>query len=308
MEFQTPILLIVFNRPEKTQKLFEIIKKIKPKYFYVSGDGPRQNNNNDIILCNQVRDIFKKIDWNCKFKHQFKNKNLSLKKNVIESINWFFNDVSKGIILEDDCIPSKNFFSFCEILLNKYESNTKIMQINGSNGGLNYENVNQSSYFFSKINSTWGWATWRRAWECFDNNFENYEKNFMKKKIFDYYEDKEIANWMMKYFDKSYHNIDNIWSTNWAYTILKNDGLCISPLENLVENIGFDKTATSSNAEKFSNYRSQAIESFYIKNFADKVKYNKLNDQKYFYELISKIDPRARTSLLNKILNFFQKA
>ena len=61
MEFQTPILLIVFNRPEKTQKLFEIIKKIKPKYFYVSGDGPRQNNNNDIILCNQVRDIFKKL-------------------------------------------------------------------------------------------------------------------------------------------------------------------------------------------------------------------------------------------------------
>ena len=128
------------------------------------------------------------------------------------------------------------------------------------------------------------------------------------KKIVDYYEDKEIANWMMKYFDKSYHNIDNIWSTNWAYTILKNDGLCISPLENLVENIGFDKTATSSNAEKFSNYRSQAIESFHIKNFADKVKYNKLNDQKYFYELISKIDPRARSSLYNKILNFFQKA
>ena len=63
----------------------------------------------------------------------------------------------------------------------------------------------------------------------------------------------------------------------------------ISPLENLVENIGFDKTATSSNAEKFSNYRSQAMK-VYIKNFADKVKYNKLNDQKYFYELISKID------------------
>ena len=47
-------------------------------------------------------------------------------------------------------------------------------------------------------------------------------KNFYeKKKIVDYYEDKEITNWMMKYFDKSYHNIDNIWSTNWAYTILK---------------------------------------------------------------------------------------
>ena len=66
------------------------------------------NNNNDIILCNQVRDIFKKIDWNV-------NLNISLKiniikKNVIESINWFYNDVSKGIILEDDCIPSKNFF------------------------------------------------------------------------------------------------------------------------------------------------------------------------------------------------------
>ena len=105
--------------------------------------------------------------------------------------------------------------------MNKYRSNTKIMQINGSNGGLNYENVNQSSYFFQKSILPGVGPHGGEHGSVLIIILKIMKKNFMKKKIVDYYEDKEIANWMMKYFDKSYHNIDNIWSTNWAYTILK---------------------------------------------------------------------------------------
>ena len=54
MSFNTPILLIVFNRPEKTQNLFEIIKKIKPKRLFVSADGPREKQS-DLVNCENVR-------------------------------------------------------------------------------------------------------------------------------------------------------------------------------------------------------------------------------------------------------------
>ena len=90
MSFETPILLIVFNRPDKTQKLFEKIKTIRPKKLFVSADGPRENFKNDKLLCNETREIFKNIDWDCESKFKFSEKNLSCKTNVIDSINWFF--------------------------------------------------------------------------------------------------------------------------------------------------------------------------------------------------------------------------
>ena len=210
--------------------------------------------------------------------------------------------------MEDDCLPSLNFFDFCEKLLKKYQFEEKIMQINGSNGGLDYQDTNDASYFFSKINTTWGWASWKRAWDKFDENFEDYKLYEKKDKILNYYEDQEISDWMKVYFEKSLKNVDNIWSTNWAYTILKNDGLCISPIKNLVENIGFDKSATSNNADHFLPYRKKIDESFKIKRYADKIEYFKKNDQNYFYNLIKKIDPRAvRNSFKSQIKRIFYK-
>ena len=276
MKFEIPILLIVFNRPDKTKKMLEILKILKPKNLFVSADGPRNNNKNDIVLCEEVRQLVNNINWDCKLKTKFSTENLSLKKNVIQSINWFFNNVDQGIILEDDCLPSLNFFDFCEKLLIKYQHEDKIMQINGCNGGLDYEDTNNASYFFSKINTTWGWASWKRAWKKFDENFEHYKLNEDKGVILNYYEDPEITNWMKVYFEKSITNVDNIWSTNWAYTILKNDGLCISPLKNLVENIGFDESATSKNANLFQPYRKKIDESFILKKYAKEIKYLKM--------------------------------
>ena len=305
MQFSVPILLIVFNRPEKTKKILKILEKLQPKYLFISADGPRENNKNDIILCEEVKQIISKINWDCELKTKFSKENLSLKKNVIQSINWFFNNVEQGIVLEDDCLPSLNFFDFCEKLLKKYQYEEKIMQINGFNGGLVYENINDASYFFSKLNTTWGWASWKRAWLKFDNNFDGYE-NF-KNKLEDYYENSDIARWMKIYFDKSISNKDNIWSTNWSYTILKNDGLCISSMKNLVENIGFDNSATSGKSELFSKFSKSVDNNFTLDEFTNTIVYKKKNDEKFFYELVEKIDPRAKTNILDKIKKIFMK-
>ena len=70
-----------------------------------------------------------------------------------------------------------------------------------------------------------------RAWLKFDNNFDEYKKYKNNKIIDKYYGNREISKWMQIYFEKSIDNKDNIWSTNWSYTILKNDGLCISPMK-----------------------------------------------------------------------------
>ena len=128
------------------------------------------------------------------------------------------------------------------------------MQINGTNLDVDYSNLTDDAYFFSKLNHTWGWASWRRAWIKFDKKLDNYpivKKNGLIQK---YYVDNEISNWMIRYFDKTYENKDNIWSSNWSFSILTEDGLCISPTFNLVKNIGFDGSGTSGKAKKFAKF------------------------------------------------------
>lgn len=308
MSYNTPILFLVFNRPEKTQIIFDIIKKLKPKKLYISADGPRKNRIKDNLLCDQVRSIVKKINWDCEQKIKFNNTNLGCKINVIESIDWFFSNVEEGIILEDDCVPSESFFYFCEELLSKYKNNEKIMQINGFNSGLNSYLDTDDSYYFSKLNTTWGWATWRRAWQKFDYNLESYIEFKQKGKIKEFYKDKGISKWMEKYLDKTFNKEDNIWSINWAFSILKNSGLCITPNINLIENIGFDKQSTSGKTEIFNKW--QETKSFEIQSITHprEIEHN-LKLDRLVFNIIKKIDPRASKFyyLINLTKKIFKK-
>ena len=299
MLFDIPILLILFNRPEKTQQLSDVIKKIKPRYLYVCCDGPRNNNTHDIKLCSDVRKIFDKIDWECNFNKIYNEKNKSCKINVIESINWFFKNEEKGIILEDDCIPDLTFFNFCKILLEKYEFNEHIMQINGHCN--NQSSPNNETYYFSKLNSTWGWATWKRAWNKFTTKMDDFVEKKNTKAINLFYQNNDISEWMQKYFEKTFNGEDKIWSLNWAYCILKSDGLTISPFKNLVYNSGFDGSGTSGSSKQFNKFSDIKVNSINEINHPNKIYYNKIFDENFFYNCIEPVDKRAKGSFLKKL-------
>src|SRR4051794_16793681 len=117
---RSPLLFIIFNRPDTTQKVFDQIKKAKPTRLYVAADGPRITRTSDYILCKQTRNIVNDIDWDCEVKTLFREKNLGCKEAVSSAITWFFENEEEGIILEDDCLPADSFFKFCDLLLEKY--------------------------------------------------------------------------------------------------------------------------------------------------------------------------------------------
>ena len=108
--FTTPVLFLIFNRPDTTQKVFDAIKKAKPKQIFVAADGPREDKEGEKEKCEQARKVIEKIDWDCKVKTLFRDKNLGCKVAVSSAIDWFFENVEEGIILEDDCLPSQSFF------------------------------------------------------------------------------------------------------------------------------------------------------------------------------------------------------
>ena len=160
-----PVLILAYNRPIYTKKLIAALKKIKPKNIYISCDGPK-NNQEDINNCNQTRDVFNSINWNCNIKTNYFPNNLGCRKGISRGINWFFKYEKQGIILEDDCIPTNYFFYFCNKMLMKYKNNPKVHCIGGVNF-LKTKNIKES-YYFSKYNHCWGWATWKNSWELND--------------------------------------------------------------------------------------------------------------------------------------------
>ena len=108
------ILLIIFNRPETTTKVFEAIRNICPKKLYVASDGVRLGYVDDEEKCKAAREITEQIDWPCEVKRFYQEQNLGCSKGPIFALNWFFSFEEEGIILEDDCLPHEDFFIFCE--------------------------------------------------------------------------------------------------------------------------------------------------------------------------------------------------
>jgi hypothetical protein len=242
MSFKTPILLITFNRLDTTIQVFEQIKQQKPKYLFISSDGPRQNRADDFAKIEEVRNyILQQIDWDCEIKTLFHEKNQGCGLGVSGAITWFFDNVEQGIILEDDCIPYPDFFGFCEENLNHYKNDDRIWAISGTNlqGGIQR---GTGSYYFSNYGGIWGWATWARAWKHYDYNMKTYNQFVKSKSIKNIFKDpRQQKHWIAVLNTAA--KVDT-WDYQWLYTHWFYNGLCIVPNVNLIKNIGFNADGT----------------------------------------------------------------
>jgi len=241
---ETPVLLLIFNRPSKTSKVFESIRSAKPTRLYIAADGPRKTKEHEFEICQQTRNIvLKGIDWECEVKTLFREENLGCKIAVSEAITWFFQNEEKGIILEDDCLPDLSFFNFCSELLVKYEDDNRIMHITGSNF-INDKLQLDHSYYFSRFPNIWGWATWKRAWKKYDASMSTFS-SFLGEGGFDnIFSDSIMADFFFHFSRIVHSGSFNTWDLQWVYCVLTNNGLCVVPNINLVANIGFDNEAT----------------------------------------------------------------
>jgi hypothetical protein len=243
-ELTTPVALIIFNRPDKTKKVFEEIRKVKPAELFIIADGPKKNNDEDNHLCLETRDIVEKIDWDCKVHKDYSNNNIGLRKRVSTGLNWVFEHTEEAIILEDDCVPHPTFFRFCEELLDYYRNEEKIMAIAGTNF-ISLQKPENNSYFFSAFVNVWGWASWRRAWINYDdkiNDWPNLSKGDFLLKIL---RDEKSVKYYNTILQEVYEEKINSWAYRWLFSCWQNDGLIIIPAVNSVTNIGFGKEATN---------------------------------------------------------------
>ncbi|MBP7796691.1 MAG: hypothetical protein KA059_07965 [Elusimicrobiales bacterium] len=235
-----PILFLIFTRPDTTKQVFEEIRKAKPPRLYIASDGPRENKEGEKERVEAVRKyVLEHIDWDCEVKTLFRDKNLGCGRAVSQAITWFFENEEMGIILEDDCLPSQSFFWFCEDMLEYYKNNDDIGMISGFNPFSNEINVN-SSYFFSKYNLCWGWASWRRVWDKYDIEMKGW-KNDRNGYLLKRFSNNHLVQKYWKHlFDIFYFKIDESgWDAQFSYLLFRENKLTVVPSKNLIKNIGY---------------------------------------------------------------------
>ncbi len=245
-----PVALIFFNRPDQFEKVFNIIKEVRPSKLFLIQDGARENNEADISNVKKCREILEDIDWECEILKDYSSENLGCGKRIFTGLTNCFKNVDRLIILEDDCVPSKSFFNFCKEMLEKYIEEPRIGMITGMNH-LNTFNKIKSDYFFARVGSIAGWATWKRVWELvdFDMKFLEEEENIRILKNIDKYD----CIWKGVY--KQALDKKNIlarggkltsWSTQYGIATILNSPLIIVPRVNLMSNIGLSTESANS--------------------------------------------------------------
>lgn len=262
-----PILFIAFNRPEETRTTLTKILSNNPARLYVYVDGPRPGNKQDEINQEKVVHVIKELCSGYEnIQIHIRTKNLGCKKSVSSAIYDFFKHETKGAIIEDDCLVSNSFFKYCSLLLDKYETDKRILSINGCNFGFREKPVN--SYGFCSTMNMWGWATWRDRVELVDYNLSEWRrKSTLRKLMFLWkafpnctkYDLLWIRYWLLT-FNKTL-SLDT-WDYQWVYCGWRNRMLSVFPYSNLVSNIGFSERAThtSNSTHYLGNLETEELE------------------------------------------------
>lgn len=239
---KTPVILIIFNRPEETQRVFDAIRAAQPEKLIVIADGPR--NPQEKLKCDAARAIIETVDWKCEVIKDYSEENSGPRKKLSLGLIKAFQQVDRAIVFESDCLPDPTFFPFCEELLEKYKDDERIMHIGGNFFQHRNKKFNSNdSYYFSNIPHIWGWATWSRAWKFYDPDLKQWpdmrEKGILRKTL----TDPAVYEYWETVWNQYYEHKLPSWDGQWTFACMLKGGLSVTPTRNLVTNIGFGPQA-----------------------------------------------------------------
>lgn len=257
---KTPVALLIFKRPETTEKVFEAIRQAKPPKLLVVADGPRADKPGEAEQCAAARAIIDRVDWDCEVLKNYSDVNLGCGLRPATGITWVFEQVEEAIIFEDDCLPHPTFFQFCEELLSKYRNDERVMAIAGTSLVGEWRSPLQS-YYFSQFGGNWGWASWRRAWKFFDYNIKLFPQLLEAQFLEHYLREPKYYLYWKKLFQEIYEFPDrSCWDYQWLLACWMQNGLRICPEVNLITNIGFGANATHTFSDNpLANVQTQEI-------------------------------------------------
>ena len=244
MSTTEPVLIIGFNRPDHLKSLIERLRDVQPETIYLALDGPRDSQ--DEAQVRECQALASSIDWTDDVHTQFQARNLGCGKGVTAAITWFFDNVDRGIILEDDILPEPSFFPFCSELLDRYQFDERVFAISGCNPVPSEGQTNpEAAYRFAQVTHVWGWATWKRSWQRYHLAMDGW---YRRMSLPDFWRrtGRSLPGalfWAGNFEAVRRGDVDT-WDWPMIFASMESGQLTATSNVNLVTNIGFGENAT----------------------------------------------------------------
>lgn len=246
-----PVILFVYNRPLHTLETLQALAKNILFYdstLIIYSDGPKNTSKIEIDKINEVRKVLKQKKWSKKVIIHENTVNKGLATSVIDGVSETINLYGKVIVIEDDLICGKGFIEFMNKALNNYENISSVMSVSGYVFPNVYRFVNSPFFIFGGT-STWGWGTWKRAWEKLNLDGQSIREE-IKSKGKEYEFNFQDSYPYMKLLNDQINGIVSSWGILWYASVFLNKGLGLFPNKSLIKNIGWDGSGTHSSQNK----------------------------------------------------------
>lgn len=235
------VLILFFNRPQQLSQVFEQVRKARPSRLFLYQDGARGER--DVPGIEACRKIVSQIDWECDVHHNYQQVNAGCDPSNYNAQKWAFSLSDKCIIFEDDSIPSVSFFRFCKEMLDKYEHDTRISMI----AGFNPEEITPDvpyDYFFTTTFSIWGWASWRRVIDQWDEHYTFLDDTFNMQQLRGLIKERKFRSDFLFMCQRHREHQKAYYETIFHASILFGSGLSIVPTRNMINNLGATADST----------------------------------------------------------------
>ncbi len=250
MQHFAPIALFVYNRPQHTERTLKFLKQnllAADSRLFIFSDGPKAAADEDPVK--EVRALLKTVEGFKSVEVIERKVNMGLADSVIAGVNRLVKDYHQVIVFEDDLITSPHTLNYFNDALNRYRNEPKVMHIGAYMYNLKENNLPQS--FFYRAATSWGWATWERAWDHFEPDIDQLIPQFTAKKRAAFSIDHTMNFWKQMQDFKNGKN--NSWAIRWYASIFLKEGLTLNPSHSLVNNIGHDGTGVHSGINDIYN-------------------------------------------------------
>jgi hypothetical protein len=241
---KTAVLFLTYRRFSTSALVFKAIRDARPPRLYFASNAPNLANEGERQRVEEVRSLLNLVDWQCEVYTLFRDEYLPVKSSISSAIDWFFDHEEEGIILEDDCVPDLSYFRYAQELLARYRDDKRVMVISGDHfhGAAHQPPY---SYFFSRYNHCWGWASWRRAWQLYDRDMSLWPELRDTDWLLGVGSgSRPFQRYWTDIFDSAYAGKVDTWDYQWTFSCWAQHGLTILPARHLVTNIGFGEGAT----------------------------------------------------------------
>ena len=238
------VLLLFFNRPDTFRQVFDAVRASRPSRLFLFQDGPRSERDMAGIEACRAIVADDNIDWQCDVHRNYQTQNLGCETAGYTSHRWAFSLADKCVVIEDDVVPSPTFIAFCKEMLDRYADDERITMVSG----FNMDEVTPATpvdYFFTSAFSIWGWASWRRVVDQWDEQYsfldDSYSMELLQTLIDRRHLSKDIVSMARQRREQGKPFFESVfWSC-----MLFNSGLAVMPTRNMIRNVGCTSNSTN---------------------------------------------------------------